>query len=667
MAPAELNYEIHDKEMLAIVRSFGEWRPELVGSPDAIKVLTDHRALEYFMTTKSLNARQARWSELLADFNFTIMYRPGAENQAADALTRRGDDDGQTAAKLRLRQSQLLKDRNIDPAILYQGQEQVTINYVKLAIDLCPISDTTDLVDRIRQANLTESSLQALRAQASTLDEDCFSLKDGLLLFKGRLVVPDVGQLRGLLIREVHDQVSVGHPGRNKTVQLVSEHYYWRGLHASVERYVRNCHACQKSQTPKDKTPGLLRPLQVPDRPWQHVTMDLCEFNTDKHGYNNVFVVIDRLSKQAISIPCHKSLDATEMAKLYTYHVYRYFGAPESIVSNRGPQFISRFWNEFQRILGTKVILTSPYHPQSDGQTEIYNRYLQQRLRPFVNHYQDNWSELLPMMDYAQLTLPHDSLGGMTPYQVIFGQPPRRPWDYERPVPANEDRPIVEQARIAADLMEDARKTAVKFLHESKAGMEARVNPHRRQANFTVGQSVYVNVKHLKTDRPSKTLSNPREGPFKILKEANGSYQLDLPSSWKITNMFTPDRLRLASEDPLEGQRNVPSEPINVTGDDEYEVEEVLTVKLSKKELFYRVKWLSRDDDLEYYPASDFKYAPHKLRNFHLKYPQLPGPPRLLPDWLKHWEDEQAEENYDWLEDNRPMDKASKQAFVGLV
>ena len=191
------------------------------------------------------------------------------------------------------------------------------------------------------------------------------------MLFKDRLIVPDTNELRGLLIREIHDQPSVAHPGRNKTVQLVSERYYWRGLHASVERYVRNCHACQKSQVPKDKTPGLLRPLQVPNRPWQHGTMDLCEFNTDKDGHNSVFVVIDRFSKQAISIPCHKTLDAKRMAALYTYHIYRYFGAPESIVSDRGPQFISRFWNEFQGILGTKVVLTSLYHPQSDGQTEI--------------------------------------------------------------------------------------------------------------------------------------------------------------------------------------------------------------------------------------------------------------------------------------------------------
>ncbi|KAI0991918.1 hypothetical protein K3495_g16269, partial [Podosphaera aphanis] len=92
MVPAELNYEIHDKEMLAVVKALKEWRAELIGAPSRVRVYTDHKALEYFMTSKALNARQARWAEFLADFNFVIMYRAGKDNQAADALTRRDQE-----------------------------------------------------------------------------------------------------------------------------------------------------------------------------------------------------------------------------------------------------------------------------------------------------------------------------------------------------------------------------------------------------------------------------------------------------------------------------------------------------------------------------------------------------------------------------------------------
>ena len=92
MLPAELNYAVHDKEMLAIVRSFSNWRSELAGAPYQIRVVTDHKALEYFMTSKQLNVRQARWAELLADYNFMITYRPGKHNPLADALSRRTDE-----------------------------------------------------------------------------------------------------------------------------------------------------------------------------------------------------------------------------------------------------------------------------------------------------------------------------------------------------------------------------------------------------------------------------------------------------------------------------------------------------------------------------------------------------------------------------------------------
>ena len=99
------------------------------------------------------------------------------------------------------------------------------------------------------------------------------------------------------------------------------------------------------------------------------------------------------------------------------------------MLSDRGPQFISSFWEEFNRMLGTKIKLSTADHPQTDSQTEIYNQYLQKQLRLFVNYYQDNWSDLLPMMDYAQLTLPHDSLGGLSQFEVVHRYPPRTNFD----------------------------------------------------------------------------------------------------------------------------------------------------------------------------------------------------------------------------------------------
>ena len=112
-------------------------------------------------------------------------------------------------------------------------------------------------------------------------------------------------------------------------------------------------------------------------------------------------MIIDRLSKQAVSIPCHKTIDSRGLAKLFISWIYRFGHTPETIVSDRGPQFISSFWKELCRIIGVRIKLSTAYHKETDGQTEIMNKYIDQRLRPFVSYYQDNWSELLSIIDRA--------------------------------------------------------------------------------------------------------------------------------------------------------------------------------------------------------------------------------------------------------------------------
>ena len=121
-------------------------------------------------------------------------------------------------------------------------------------------------------------------------------------------------EFRTRIIAEAHNQVSTAHPGKNKTRKLIGMRYYWPGLVSDIDRFVRNCDICRRSTVPKDKTPGLLQPLPVPERPWQHISMDFHELPLDKSGYNMVMVVVDRLGKCTISIPCSKTINAKETA-----------------------------------------------------------------------------------------------------------------------------------------------------------------------------------------------------------------------------------------------------------------------------------------------------------------------------------------------------------------
>ena len=203
-------------------------------------------------------------------------------------------------------------------------------------------------------------------------------------------------------------------------------------MESDYKRYVVNCIACRFAHSNQTKKQGFLNPLPIPAYPMQHICIDFKEFPKDKHRYDCLFVIIDRLGKDSLSIPCYKTIDARGIAKLFVQWVYCFGHTPETIISDKGPQFISLFWNEFCRIIGAKVKLSTAYHKETDGQTEIMNRYIDQRLRPFVNFYQDNWSEFIPLIDRAQMVLPYSSIG-MAPYHLKFGIEPCISWDWKQP------------------------------------------------------------------------------------------------------------------------------------------------------------------------------------------------------------------------------------------
>lgn len=624
----EINYEIHDKEMLAVVQGLKTWRAELQGLQQTpFTAITDHRALEFFSTKRVLNPRQMRWSQTMAGYNFKIEYRPGKENVIADALSRKAED---------LATHKELADRS---------RFQELIKPTQLGMELLPmeVSPTQlSVIERLLELNRTSESLQTLRDKASPASEDVrnnwtINTQD-LLLFQGRLVVPDEGIIKTELIREIHDSLTTAHPGRNKTRKIVSRQFYWPRMNADIDIYVNACQTCRRSSVPRDKAPGLLKPLPIPSRVWEHITIDFCTFPESKSGKNNVMVVVDKFGKRPISIPTSKEITGKHAAWLYFKYIWRWVGTPSSITSDRGPQFISDWDTELSKLLRLKKKLSTAYHAQTDGQTEIANQILQQRLRPFINYFQDDWPQLLPAMDFAAATLPHETTG-LAPTEIEMGFIPRMHFDWDTRTTQfdnSRERFNKEDAQHWAKRIHEAYTIARRNIEKSQATQSKQANKKRRPENFDVDSMVYLLKRAWRTDRPSDKLDFPVCGPYKIIEKVYNSWKLELPSTFKMHPVFHSDRLRLAPEASLPGQLNAndPADSYIVDGTVEWEVSRVISSKLAYRKLLYQVDWLGWDPDPTWYPASNFKNSALLLKQYHDDNPTKPGPPKRLRSWL---------------------------------
>jgi transposase InsO family protein len=684
MSPTECNYEIHDKEMLAIIRTLQEWRAELVSVKNKFRIYSDHEALTYFMTKRMLNARQARWAGLIADYDFEIAHTPGHSNGKADALTRREEDVAQQEKlKKASRNRVLLKPTKLDPKIVAEinalecnAEDNHKEKNSAAEISSTPANHTAQLqslpqpaattaapipdihlLDDLLQANRTDPGLQKWREEVGKPESPWTMNEQGLLLHKGRLVVSSQDHLRTKVIDLIHSPIDSAHPGKSKTKKLLTARYYWPGMAGEAERFIDNCLRCLPCKSRKDLPPGLLQPLSVPDRPNQHLTMDFKELPEDEEGYDYALIIVDRFCKDFEPVACRKTTTATDLCQMFHDEWITRYGIPESITSDRGPQFRSDIWKEFNRIYGTRIHLSSARHPQTDGQSERAIGWIDEKIRPYLNYKQTNWRKLLRSLAGAYQKLPNDALGGTaTPFQIRYGYEPRMIFDWTKPMPPP-DNPNWgakrDTAEEAAQRQADIWTWAKSALTNSRQAMKTQADKHRREVDFDVGDYVMVSTKGWKTDRPSKKHDKLWAGPFPVIDKVGTAFRVLLPEQIKVHNVFHPEKLRKHPMNPLPGQRQDVAEPIQVNREYEYEVDKILDCRLfRKKTLQYKVSWVGWDPDDTWYPASDFKNSPYALQRYHNENPNGPPPPKRLDEWTRCYKANQTDPDHP--DDDKP-------------
>jgi hypothetical protein len=616
--PAEQNYDTYDRELLAIVVAMKQWRHHLEGARYTIMIQCDHKNLEYFQTSKVLSRRQAHWAEILSAYDYKNEHLEGTKNPA-DGPSRRPDyEQGYERPSARL--------------LATASHQYLFAN----AFEIKPIEK--DLLAEITEAQGTDQlAMDVLRkiagrhvtehvTQDAATTEDDWTVSAGAMTHQGRVYVPDSPGLRARVTALHHDNPESGHFGALKTVEIISRNFYWPALPTSVRQYIAGCEVCHRIKAARHPRYGVNIPIEPPNQPWEGVTMD---YVTDlpestASAYTGILLVVDRLTKMAIYQLCRKHVDSPELARMFFEEVICKHVVPSNIVTDRGFQFTSRFWDRVCSHLSIDHRLSTSFHPQTHGQIEWQNQTMEQYLRAFATYEQDNWVELVPLADFAYNNLLHVTTR-LTPFFANYGYHPEI--HFKMPNEAPEARFKSEKA---ADERLSRLQTARDRLRESILESQARQTRYAggKEIVSEVGDKVWLSAKHIQTARASKKLDYKRLGPFKITNVINrNAYRLELPNSMKVHNVFHVSLLDRYAE-PVPGQQ--PSEPqpaISAEDSDEekWEVERILDSRKRYRKLSYLVQWAGYNYvRTSWEPAENLENAAELLEEFHRENPAKP-------------------------------------------
>lgn len=380
-----------------------------------------------------------------------------------------------------------------------------------------------------------DSVFQPIWSKCADGSDGVYMIQDGFLFKGARLCIPECS-LREAIVAEAHGGGLGGHFGRDKTLSLVKEHFYWPKMMRDVVRHVQRCRTCHIAKSRGQNT-GLYTPLPVPKAPWEDVSIDfVVGLPRTQRGKDSIMVVVDRFSKMAHFVPCAKTLDASHIADLYFKEIVKLHSVPKTITSDRDVKFVGHFLRTLWRKLGTILQFSTSHHPQTDGQTEVVNRSLGNLLRSLVGSKIRQWDLSLAQAEFAYNRSTNQTTG-VSPFQVVYGKDPISPMDL---------LPLPTTHQFSSDA--NVRVEEIKKLHEDVRGRiikqnekyQARANKHRKAATFNAGDLVWVHLRKERFPRGRYGKLKPRaDGPFKVLKRiGENAYKVELPESYGVSPIF---------------------------------------------------------------------------------------------------------------------------------
>jgi len=362
-------------------------------------------------------------------------------------------------------------------------------------------------------------------------------LSDGLIAMGRRIYLPEDKILKDEILREAHESRFATHPGSTKMYRDLKEYYWWPNMKREIAEFMSNCGICQQVKIEHQKPAGELQSLPIPEWKWEDISMDFVTgLPTGKKGNDAIWVVVDRLTKSALFFPMKMTDSVDKLAKLYVNEVIRLHGVPVLIISDRDPRFTSRLWPSLQRVMGTKLNLSTAFHPQTNGQSKRTIQTLEDLLRSCMLEFGGNWVDVLPLVEFTYNNS-HQTTIGMAPYKALYGRKCRTLICWEEVG----ERKLLgpEMVQLTTDKVRVIKKRMKEALDRQKSYADSR----RRPLEFQVGDKVFLKVapwKGIIRFGVKGKLAPRYISPFEIKKRIGPvAYRLELPVYLdKIHNVF---------------------------------------------------------------------------------------------------------------------------------
>uniref|UniRef100_A0A5S6Q0Y0 RNA-directed DNA polymerase n=1 Tax=Trichuris muris TaxID=70415 RepID=A0A5S6Q0Y0_TRIMR len=511
LSKPERRYCATRRELLALVWGTKHFRPYLYGARFITR--TDHNCLVWLNSFREPEGQTARWLERLAEFDMEIRHRPGRLHDNADALSR--------------------------PLCPQCGKQLVSIDCAQVCLpppqnDMRDAQDTDDeiklLKDWIRNDNWPSRCPEGASRNLRILwgQKDALFLDDGILLRRWDdcsrqqprrlIVVPSRKQAQ--VLSGLHDGVGGGHFGKQRTLAKARSRFYWPGMAKDVDLWCKSCDVCaHRKGYRRNRLP--LQPLPV-GYPFQRVGIDfLGPLPTTTNGKRYVLAVCDYFTKWTEAYAT-ENMEATTVAKLLIDNYITRFGPPESVHSDQGHNFEALLMTELFRLLDVKKTRTTPYHPQSNGLVERFNRTLLDTLAAIAKDFPDRWDDMLPWATFAYNTSNHETTG-ISPFLALFGREARLPIDLQYDLPASDNTESVTiYVQELRKNLEHVHAAVLQHLHAKQQGQKTYYDRRRYGDPFQNGDRVWLAV-------PQKGKISARwDGPFVIKKKITDHvYRLD--------------------------------------------------------------------------------------------------------------------------------------------